>query len=98
MYLNAFYALQKPTYSDALIQTIHHKTEFSAFCEMVNRHQLTDYSQAFQSVERNQEEIRLSHTNRRSEFKNHLIEEMLETFYIEHFLSHKSYPYDNAPL
>lgn len=38
MHLNAFYDLQKHTYSDALIQPIHHKDEFAAFCEMVDRH------------------------------------------------------------
>ena len=40
MHLNAFYDLQKHTYSDALIQPIHQKDEFSAFCEMVDRHDL----------------------------------------------------------
>ena len=39
MHLNAFYDLQKHTYSDALIQPVHHKDEFSAFCKMVDRHQ-----------------------------------------------------------
>lgn len=38
MHLNAFYDLQKHTYSDALIQSIHSKDEFSAFCDMVDRH------------------------------------------------------------
>lgn len=38
MHLNAFYDLQKHTYSDALIQPVHQKDEFSAFCEMVDRH------------------------------------------------------------
>lgn len=40
MHLNAFYDLQKHTYSDALIQSVHQKDEYSAFCEMVDRHQL----------------------------------------------------------
>lgn len=39
MHLNAFYDLRKHTYTDALIQSVHHKDEFSAFCEMVDRHQ-----------------------------------------------------------
>ena len=39
MHLNTFYDLQKHTYSDAVIQPVHHKDEFSAFCEMVDRHQ-----------------------------------------------------------
>ena len=38
MHLNAFYDLQKHTYTDALIQPVHHKDEFKAFCEMVDRH------------------------------------------------------------
>lgn len=38
MHLNAFYDLKKHTYSDALIQPVHCKDEFSAFCEMVDRH------------------------------------------------------------
>lgn len=38
MHLNAFYDLQKHTYTDALIQPIHHKDEFQAFCDMVDRH------------------------------------------------------------
>ena len=42
------------------------------------------------------EDIRLFHMDRGNEFKNHLIEEMLETFGIERSLSHKGCPYDNA--
>lgn len=38
MHLNAFYDLQKHTYSDALIQPVHQKDEFRAFCDMVDRH------------------------------------------------------------
>lgn len=38
MHLNAFYDLQKHTYTDALIQPVHHKDEFLAFCDMVDRH------------------------------------------------------------
>lgn len=40
MHLNAFYDLQKHTYSDALIQPVHQKDEFAAFCAMVDRHPL----------------------------------------------------------
>ncbi len=40
MHLNAFYDLQKHTYSDALIQPVHRKDEFAAFCTMVDRHPL----------------------------------------------------------
>lgn len=38
MHLNAFYDLQKHTYTDALIQPVHRKDEFRAFCDMVDRH------------------------------------------------------------
>lgn len=38
MHLNAFYDLHKHTYTDALIQPVHHKDEFYAFCTMVDRH------------------------------------------------------------
>lgn len=41
MHLNALYDLQKHTYSDALIQPIHQKDEFRAFCNMVDRHDLS---------------------------------------------------------
>lgn len=50
MHLNAFYDLQKHTYSDALIQPIHQKDEFSAFCEMVDRHDLLTGTKMFLSV------------------------------------------------
>lgn len=38
MHLNAFYDLQRHTYTDALIQPVHGKDEFRAFCDMVDRH------------------------------------------------------------
>lgn len=38
MHLNALYDLHKHTYTDALIQPVHHKNEFRAFCDMVDRH------------------------------------------------------------
>ncbi len=37
MHLNALYDLQKHTYTDALIQPVHHKDEFGAFCTMAGR-------------------------------------------------------------
>lgn len=40
MHLNAFYDLQRHTYSDALIQPVHQKDEFAAFCAMVDRYDL----------------------------------------------------------
>lgn len=43
MHLNAFYDLDRHTYTDALIQPIHNKDEFRAFCDIVDRHEiLTD--------------------------------------------------------
>lgn len=38
MHLNAFYDLEKHTYTDALIQPVHQKDEFRAFCDMVDRY------------------------------------------------------------
>lgn len=40
MHLNAFYDLDSHTYTDALIQPAHEKDEFSAFCDMVDRHEV----------------------------------------------------------
>lgn len=48
MHLNAFYDLQKHTYTDALIQPVHYKDEFRAFCDMVDRHDtLSDTKDVF---------------------------------------------------
>ena len=52
--------------------------------------------EAFLKVEVPMENIRIFHTDRGSEFKNGLIEEMLETFSIKRSLSKKGNPYDNA--
>lgn len=41
MHLNAFYDLDTHTYTDALIQSAHCKNEFSAFCDLVDRHNVT---------------------------------------------------------
>lgn len=38
-YLNAFYDLEKYTNTDAVIQPVHHKDEFRAFCDMVDRYE-----------------------------------------------------------
>lgn len=40
MHLNAFFDLETHTYTDALIQSVHTKNEFSAFCDMVDRHDI----------------------------------------------------------
>ncbi len=47
-------------------------------------------------MEESLEVIRLFHTDRGNEFKNQIIEELLETFHIGRSLSHKGCPYDNA--
>ena len=39
MHLNAFYDLHKHTYTDALIQPVHFKDEYKAFCSMVDRYE-----------------------------------------------------------
>ncbi|MDQ0203635.1 transposase InsO family protein [Pectinatus haikarae] len=52
--------------------------------------------QAFMTVKESLENIHIFHTDRGNEFKNQLIEEMLEVFEINRSLSHKGYPYDNA--
>lgn len=40
MHLNALYDINTHTYTDALIQPVHQKDEFGAFCTMVGRHAL----------------------------------------------------------
>lgn len=40
MHLNAFYDLDRHTYTDALIQPVHKKDEFKAFCDIVDRHEI----------------------------------------------------------
>lgn len=40
MHLNAFYDLERHTYTDAVIQPVHNKDEFRAFCEIVDRHEI----------------------------------------------------------
>ena len=42
MHLNAFYDLTTHTYTDALIQPVHCKNEFAAFCDMVDRHEIQE--------------------------------------------------------
>ena len=38
MHINAFQDIQKHIYTDMLIQPVHEKDEFNAFCSMVDRH------------------------------------------------------------
>ena len=40
MHLNAFYDLDRYIYTDALIQPVHNKDEFRAFCDIVDRHEI----------------------------------------------------------
>ena len=51
---------------------------------------------AFYSVEVDLRQIKLFHTDRGSEFKNQLIEQLLEGFGIERSLFNSGNPYDNA--
>ena len=52
--------------------------------------------QAFASIKYDLRKINVFHTDRGSEFKNHAIETLLETFGINRSLSKKGCPYDNA--
>lgn len=52
--------------------------------------------QAFARVKGNLFNIQLFHTDRGKEFKNHLIDEVIDTFGIKRSLSMKGCPYDNA--
>ena len=42
MHLNAFFDLNTHVYTGALIQAVHNKNEFSAFCDIVDRHDIID--------------------------------------------------------
>ena len=52
--------------------------------------------QAFAKVKANLKQIQLFHTDRGNEFKNRLIDEVMDTFEIKRSLSMKGCPYDNA--
>lgn len=52
--------------------------------------------EAFLSSNINLSKVQIFHTDRGNEFKNKLIDEVLETFEIKRSLSHKGCPYDNA--
>lgn len=52
--------------------------------------------QAFAKVKANLFNIQLFHTDRGSEFKNHLIDDFIDAFGIKRSLSMKGCPYDNA--
>ncbi len=39
MHLNAFFNLKTNFYTDAVIQPVHRKNEFRAFCDMVGRYE-----------------------------------------------------------
>ena len=40
MHINAFYDLSQRTYTDAYVQPVHKKDEFSAFCKLVDRQEI----------------------------------------------------------
>ena len=40
MHLNAFFDLERHTYTDAILQPVHQKDEFKAFCDIVDRHEV----------------------------------------------------------
>lgn len=42
IHINAFYDLDRHTYTDAIFQPVHQKDEFRAFCEVVDRHPVSD--------------------------------------------------------
>jgi transposase InsO family protein len=52
--------------------------------------------QAFSQINANLNDISIFHTDRGSEFKNNVIEGLIETFNIKRSLSQKGCPYDNA--
>jgi transposase InsO family protein len=52
--------------------------------------------QAFASISYNLNDIKIFHTDRGSEFKNNVIEGVIDTFNIQRSLSKKGCPYDNA--
>lgn len=52
--------------------------------------------QAFTRINENLSKISIFHTDRGSEFKNNVIEGLIETFNIQRSLSKKGCPYDNA--
>lgn len=51
---------------------------------------------AIATVKTNLNNLRIFHTDRGSEFKNYLIDDLLKEFDIRRSLSAKGYPYDNA--
>ena len=52
--------------------------------------------QAFMSINCDLRELQIFHTDRGSEFDNKLVSAVLKSFDIEHSLSQKGCPYDNA--
>lgn len=51
---------------------------------------------AFASINRNLSDIQIFHTDRGNEFKNNVIDGLIDAFGITRSLSHKGCPYDNA--
>jgi len=61
-----------------------------------NQHNAKLVETAFYSVQSDLRRVKLFHTDRGSEFKNHLIDNILTAFGIERSLSAAGSPYDNA--
>lgn len=51
---------------------------------------------AFESIPYDKSEINIFHTDRGSEFKNQLIDELIDKYHLKRSLSHKGTPLDNA--
>lgn len=64
--------------------------------EIIGEQRCSLVARAFSSIQGDLQEIQLFHTDRGSEFKNHLFDETLEAFQIGRPLSMKNCPYDNA--
>ena len=52
--------------------------------------------QAFESIPYDKNKINIFHTDRGSEFKNQLIDELIDKYHLKRSLSHKGTPLDNA--
>ena len=72
-----------------------HNREIIGFAAGKNKDAPLVYK-AFLNASCNLEKINIFHTDRGNEFKNKIIDEVLDTFKIERSLSKKGCPYDNA--
>jgi transposase InsO family protein len=72
-----------------------HNREIIGYSAGPNKDTILVY-QAFATINNNLNKISIFHTDRGNEFKNNIIEGILETFNIKRSLSKKGCPYDNA--